>query len=76
MPMARGGTVAILGTAQARAWASTYYQPAILATAMARDIGVVTPTIFAAFSADLLSAAIVASALVALGLLAEPSSGN
>lgn len=58
MPMGRGGTVAALGTAQTLAWASTYYLPAILATAMARDLGVATPTIFAAFSAALLISAL------------------
>ena len=47
------GTVAALGTAQTLAWASTYYLPAMLAAPMARDLGVSTPTVFAAFSVAL-----------------------
>ena len=50
----RSGTVAALGTAQTLAWASTYYLPAILAAPMARDLGVSTPTVFAAFSVALI----------------------
>ena len=42
-------TVARLGTAQTLAWASSYYLPAMLAAPMARDLGVTTPTVFAAF---------------------------
>lgn len=47
------GTVAALGTAQTLAWASTYYLPAMLAAPMARDLGVGTPSVFAAFSVAL-----------------------
>jgi hypothetical protein len=43
-------TVASLGMAQTLAWASSYYLPGILAVPMARDLGVSTPTVFAAFS--------------------------
>ena len=43
-----------LGTAQTLAWGSTYYLPAILANAMAADLGVGTPTVFVAFSLALL----------------------
>jgi len=50
-------TVAALGTAQTLAWASSYYVPAVLAAPMARDLGVATPTVFAAFSAALLVSA-------------------
>ena len=46
--------VAVLGVAQTLAWASSYYLPAILANAMARDLGIGTPWIFIAFSAGLL----------------------
>jgi predicted MFS family arabinose efflux permease len=53
MALGRTSTVAALGTAQTLAWASSYYLPAILATAMARDLGVSTPTVFAAFSVAL-----------------------
>lgn len=52
-------TVASLGTCQTLAWASTYYLPAMLASAMARDLGVSTLTVFAAFSAALVVAAVV-----------------
>jgi MFS family permease len=50
-------TVAALGTAQTLAWASSYYVPAVLAAPMARDLGVATPTVFAAFSVALLVSA-------------------
>lgn len=43
----------MLGTAQTLAWASSYYLPAILADPIARDIGVSSNWIFAAFSASL-----------------------
>jgi MFS family permease len=49
--------VATLGTAQTVAWASSYYLPAMLAAPMARDLGVSTPTVFAAFSLALIVAA-------------------
>lgn len=55
----RARTVAALGTAQTLAWASTYYLPAILAAPMARDLGVSTPTVFAAFSVALIVSALV-----------------
>lgn len=51
-------TVARLGTAQTLAWASSYYLPAMLAVPMARDLGVATPTVFAAFSAALIVSAL------------------
>ena len=50
MPLGRPATIAALGTAQTLAWASSYYLPAMLATPMARDLGVSAPTVFAAFS--------------------------
>ena len=46
--------VAALGTAQTLAWASTYDLPAMLAVPMAKDIGVSTPMVFAAFSMALI----------------------
>jgi MFS family permease len=49
--------VLALGSAQTLAWASSYYLPAVLATPIARDVGVATPTVFAAFSAALLVSA-------------------
>jgi MFS family permease len=57
-PDARVRTVAVLGTAQTLAWASSYYLPAVLAAPMARDLGVSMPTVFAAFSAALVVAAL------------------
>ena len=50
-------TVVALGTAQTLAWASSYYVPAVLAAPMAHDLGVSTPTVFAAFSVALLVSA-------------------
>jgi MFS family permease len=46
-----------LGTTQTLAWASSYYLPAILADPMARDLGVSSNWIFAAFSASLVISA-------------------
>ncbi|MGY4828534.1 MFS transporter [Sphaerotilaceae bacterium SBD11-9] len=51
-------TVAALGSAQTLAWASTYYLPAMLAAPMARDLGVSTPLVFAAFSAAMVVSAL------------------
>jgi predicted MFS family arabinose efflux permease len=58
----RARTVVALGTAQTLAWASSYYLPAMLAAPMARDLGVSTPTVFAAFSAALAVSALVGPA--------------
>ena len=55
---ARLRTVVVLGAAQTLAWASSYYLPAVLAAPIARDLGVATPTVFAAFSASLFVAAL------------------
>jgi MFS family permease len=55
--MKRWQMVGARGTAQALAWASSYYLPAMLAKAMAEDLRVSVPTVFAAFSAALLVAA-------------------
>lgn len=52
--MSRRGAVLLLGTAQTLAWASSYYIPAILAGAMARDLGVEASTVFVAFSCAML----------------------
>jgi predicted MFS family arabinose efflux permease len=51
-------TVACLGLAQTLAWASSYYLPAMLATSMARDLGISTPLVFAGFSVALLVSAV------------------
>lgn len=50
--------VAVLGSAQTLAWASSYYLPAVLAAPMARDVGVSVPAVFAAFSAALIVSAL------------------
>jgi predicted MFS family arabinose efflux permease len=57
-PRSRTHTVLALGTAQTLAWASSYYLPAMLAAPMARDLGVATPTVFAAFSMALIVSAL------------------
>ena len=51
--------MAALGTAQTLAWASSYYLPAMLAAPMARDLGIATPTVFAAFSVALIVSAVI-----------------
>jgi MFS family permease len=56
-------TVLRLGTAQTLAWASSYYLPALLAQPMARDLGISTPWVFAAFSGALLVSAAVGPAV-------------
>ena len=55
--MSQRRTVLLLGSAQTLAWASSYYLPAVLATPMARDIGVSRPTVFALFSMALVVSA-------------------
>src|SRR5690349_4176687 len=57
-PEQRVGTVVVLGLAQTLAWASSYYLPAMLAAPMARDVGISTPTVFAAFSMALVVSAL------------------
>lgn len=49
--------VIALGVAQTLAWGSTYYLPAILANAMAAELGITTAWIFTAFSTGLLLSA-------------------
>ena len=50
--------VLALGTTQTLAWASSYYLPAILADPIARDLGVSSNWIFAAFSGALVISAL------------------
>jgi predicted MFS family arabinose efflux permease len=50
--------VLALGTTQTLAWASSYYLPAIVADPIARDLGVSSNWIFAAFSAALVLSAV------------------
>lgn len=54
----RSRTIGMLGVAQTLAWASTYYLPAILAAPMAKELGIGTPFVFAAFSLALVVSAI------------------
>lgn len=54
-----GIAVGLLGTTQTLAWASSYYLPAILAAPIARDLGISVPTVFGAFSAALVVAALI-----------------
>ena len=58
MTHSRALTITSLGLAQTLAWASSYYLPAMLATSMARDLGVSTPTIFLGFSVALVVSAL------------------
>ena len=58
----RSVTVGALGTAQTLSWASSYYLPAVLATPMAKELGVAAPTVFAAFSIALVVSAAVGPA--------------
>ena len=51
-----------LGTTQTLAWASSYYLPAILADPIARDLGVSSNWVFAAFSASLVISAVLGPA--------------
>src|SRR5690606_23751090 len=60
MPLAsRRSVVAVLGTTQTLAWASSYYLVAILATPMATELGLATTTVFAVFSSALVASALV-----------------
>ncbi|VVE22231.1 MFS transporter [Pandoraea anhela] len=52
------GVIARLGIAQTLAWGSTYYLPAVLATPIAKDLGVGAPSVFAAFSVALVVSAL------------------
>ncbi len=51
------GVVVALGVEQTIAFGSTYYLPAVLATPIARDLGLPTPWVFGAFSLALLISA-------------------
>ena len=63
--MAQGGDrannrilVLLLGSTQTLSWASSVYLPAVLAPAMAADLAVDPPAVFAAFSAALVVTAV------------------
>jgi predicted MFS family arabinose efflux permease len=53
------GVIAVLGTTQTLAWASTYYLPAILADRISDELGIPSSWFFAAFSGSLVVAAMV-----------------
>lgn len=53
----RTTTTVLLGVAQTLSWASSYYLPAILAGAIARDVGASSSAVFGAFSVALLMSA-------------------
>ena len=55
--------VPVLGATQTLAWASSYYLPAVLAPAIARDTGVPTTWVFGAFSLALILVAAIAPAV-------------
>ncbi|NYT25280.1 MFS transporter [Alcaligenaceae bacterium] len=59
MAGASARVVGTLGTAQTLAWASSYYLPAVLAVPMAGDLGLSTPTVYAAFSGALGASALI-----------------
>jgi MFS family permease len=69
----RLATIAILGSTQTLAWASSYYLPAVLADAIARDTGVPTNWLFGIFSG-----ALVISALLGprMGRMSDAGGGN
>ncbi len=56
---ARARVIGSLGVAQALAWGSSYYLPAVLAAPMARELGITTPMVYAAFSGALVVSALV-----------------
>jgi len=61
-PTPRWRTVTALGSAQTLSWASSYYLPGVLATPMARELGVAVPTVHLAFSLALIVSALVGPA--------------
>jgi predicted MFS family arabinose efflux permease len=58
MDRSRVGVIAILGSTQTLAWASSYYLPAILADRMAQDLRCSTSIVFAAVSIALVVSAL------------------
>src|SRR3984957_10375467 len=61
--MNRSVVVGALGTAQALAWGSSYYLPAILADPIAHGLGVSRTTVFGLFSGALLLSAVLGPAV-------------
>jgi MFS family permease len=59
----RTTTTLALGATQTLAWASSYYLPAILATPMARELGLPTAWVFGAFSGALVISALLGPAV-------------
>ena len=55
---AQAKVIGSLGVAQTLAWGSSYYLPAVLAAPMARELGITTPMVYAAFSGALVASAL------------------
>lgn len=56
---AKARAVLAVGLSQTMAWGGSYYIPAILASPIARELGLTTPTVFTVFSGALLLSAFV-----------------
>lgn len=61
-PMAQTRQSITLGLAQTLSWVSSFYLPAVLATVMARELGLAMPTVYLAFSLALVVSAAVGPA--------------
>jgi MFS family permease len=66
-------TIAILGSTQTLAWASSYYLPAVLADAIAHDTGVSTNWLFGIFSGALIISALLGPRM---GRMSDAGGGN
>ncbi len=66
-------TIAILGSTQTLAWASSYYLPAVLADAIAHDAGVSTNWLFGIFSGSLIISALLGPRM---GRISDAGGGN
>jgi len=66
-------TIAILGSTQTLAWASSYYLPAVLADNIAHDTGVSTDWLFGIFSGSLIISALLGPRM---GRISDAGGGN
>jgi predicted MFS family arabinose efflux permease len=73
MDRSRLGTVIVLGSTQTLAWGSTYYLPAVLADAIARDVGISTNWLFGIFSGSLVLSALLGPRM---GRMIDAGGGN
>ncbi len=69
----RFATVILLGSTQTLAWASTYYLPAVIGDAMARDSGLSIDWLFAIFSGALIISALLGPRM---GRMIDAGGGN